>query len=160
MKPSRFTEEQIIGILREQGRLSDGRCLPQARDLERDLIQMEGYKWKGKYGGLEASDPKRLKTLQDENAKLKKLLAEAMLDNAMLKEVASKKWSHPPRGERPSLTCGALSKLANGGRVRRLRSIGPRSAIAATGLTTRRCGCGCANWRPCAAGSAIAACSS
>ena len=46
----------------------------------------------GKYGGLEVSDAKRLKTLEDENAKLKKLLAEAMLDNAMLKDVASKKW--------------------------------------------------------------------
>jgi putative transposase len=50
------------------------------------------YKWKAKYGGLEVSDAKRLKALEDENAKLKKLLAEAMLDNAMLKDVASKKW--------------------------------------------------------------------
>jgi putative transposase len=50
------------------------------------------YKWKAKYGGLEVSDARRLKTLEDENAKLKKLLAEAMLDNAMLKDVASKKW--------------------------------------------------------------------
>jgi putative transposase len=50
------------------------------------------YKWKGKYGGLEVSDAKRLKALEDENAKLKKLLAEAMLDNAMLKDVAAKKW--------------------------------------------------------------------
>lgn len=52
------------------------------------------YKWKAKYGGLEVSDAKRLKALEDENAKLKKLLAEAMLDNAMLKDVASKNvWS-------------------------------------------------------------------
>jgi putative transposase len=50
------------------------------------------YKWKAKYGGLEVSDAKRLKTLEDENTKLKKLLAEAMLDNAMLKEIAVKKW--------------------------------------------------------------------
>jgi putative transposase len=50
------------------------------------------YKWKGKYGGLEVSDAKRLKALEDENVKLKKLLAEAMLDNAMLKEIATKKW--------------------------------------------------------------------
>jgi putative transposase len=50
------------------------------------------YKWKAKYGGLEVSDAKRLKALEDENAKLKKLLAEAMLDNAMLKDVAAKKW--------------------------------------------------------------------
>ena len=50
------------------------------------------YKWKAKFGGLEVSDAKRLKALEDENAKLKKLLAEAMLDNAMLKDIASKKW--------------------------------------------------------------------
>jgi putative transposase len=50
------------------------------------------YKWKGKYGGLEVSDAKRLKALEDENTKLKKLLAEAMLDNAMLKDIAAKKW--------------------------------------------------------------------
>jgi putative transposase len=53
---------------------------------------LTSYKWKAKYGGLEVSDAKRLKTLEDENAKLKKLLAEAMLDNAKLKHVASKKW--------------------------------------------------------------------
>ena len=50
------------------------------------------YKWKARYGGLEVSDAKRLKSLEDENVKLKKLLAEAMLDNAMLKDIASKKW--------------------------------------------------------------------
>ena len=50
------------------------------------------YKWKGKYGGLDVSDAKRLKALEDENNKLKKLLADAMLDNAMLKEIATKKW--------------------------------------------------------------------
>jgi putative transposase len=50
------------------------------------------YKWKARYGGLEVSDAKRLKALEDENAKLKKLLAEAMLDNAMLKDITSKKW--------------------------------------------------------------------
>lgn len=52
----------------------------------------EGAKWKAKYGGLDVSDAKRLKALEDENVKLKKLLAEAMLDNAMLKDIAAKKW--------------------------------------------------------------------
>ena len=50
------------------------------------------YKWQAKYGGVEVSDARRLKALEDENAKLKKLLAEVMLDNAMLKDIASKKW--------------------------------------------------------------------
>ena len=50
------------------------------------------YKWKAKFGGMEVSEAKRLKALEDENARLKKLLAEAMLDNAVLKEISSKKW--------------------------------------------------------------------
>jgi putative transposase len=67
-------------------RSEDGRGVPQARDQQRDVLQMEGQVC------LEVSDAKRLKALEDENSKLKKLLAEAMLDNAMLKDVASKKW--------------------------------------------------------------------
>lgn len=88
MKRSRFTEEQIIAILKEQ----------EAGAKTAEVCRRHGisgatfYKWKAKFGGLEVSEAKRLKALEDENARLKKLLAEAMLDNAMLKDIASKKW--------------------------------------------------------------------
>jgi len=88
MKRSRFNEEQIIAILREQ----------EAGMKAADLCRKHGissatfYQWKAKYGGLDVSEARRLKMLTDENAKLKKLLAEAMLDNAMLKDLTSKKW--------------------------------------------------------------------
>ena len=88
MKRSRFTEEQIIGILREQ----------EAGTATGDVCRTHGistatfYAWKAKYGGLDVSEARRLRTLEAENAKLKKLLAEAMLDNAMLKDLNSKKW--------------------------------------------------------------------
>ena len=86
MKPSRFTEEQIIGMLREQ------EAGAKTADVCHKFSSATFYKWKAKYGGLEVSDAKRLKALEDENAKLKKLLAEAELDKAMLKEIAAKKW--------------------------------------------------------------------
>ena len=84
----RFTEEQIIGFLNEA----------QSGVPVADLCRKHGfsdasfYNWRAKYGGMEVSDAKRLKDLENENNRLKKLLAEAMLDNAMLKDVASKKW--------------------------------------------------------------------
>jgi putative transposase len=87
MKRSRFTEEQIIGILKEQ----------EAGAKTVDVCRKHGisdatfYKYKAK-GGMEVSDARKLKALEDENARLKKLLAEAMLDNAILKDVAAKKW--------------------------------------------------------------------
>ena len=88
MRRSRFSEEQIIGILREQ---ETG--IKTAEVCRKHGISDATFcKWKAKYGGLEVSEARRLKALEDENAKLKKLLAEAMLDNAVLKDLASKKW--------------------------------------------------------------------
>lgn len=88
MKRSRFTEEQIIGILKEQ----------EAGVAVADLCRKHGmsdasfYNWKAKYGGMEVSEAKRMRSLADENGRLKRLLADAMLDNAALKDLLGKKW--------------------------------------------------------------------
>jgi len=88
MKRSRFSEEQIIAILKEHEA-----GLPTADVCRRHGISSATfYKYKAKFGGLDVSEARRLRALEDENAKLKKLLAEAMLDNAVLKDLTSKKW--------------------------------------------------------------------
>jgi putative transposase len=86
MRKSRFTEEQIIAILAEQER-----GLATAEVCRKHGIS-EGtfYKWKAKFGGLEVSDAKKLKALETENARLKRLLADAMLDNVVLKDLLGK----------------------------------------------------------------------
>jgi putative transposase len=83
-----FTEEQIIGVLREH----------EAGAKTAEVCRRHGvseatfYKWKAKYGGLEVSEAKRLRGLEDENGRLKRMLADAMLDNAALKDLLGKKW--------------------------------------------------------------------
>ncbi len=86
MKKSRFSEEQIIGLLKEH------RAGLSAVDLCRKhgVSDATFYKWRSKYGGMEASEAKRLKSLEEENAKLKRLLADAVMDVATLKEMLGK----------------------------------------------------------------------
>ena len=88
MKRTRFSDEQIIGVLKEA----------EAGVKTADLTRRHGvseatiYNWKSKYGGLEVSEARRMRELESENARLKRLLAEAMLDQAALKDLLSKKW--------------------------------------------------------------------
>lgn len=88
MKKKRFTEEQIITVLKEH----------EAGMKTGDLARKHGiseatlYNWKAKFGGMEVSEAKRLRALEDENGKLKRLLAEAMLDITALKDLNAKKW--------------------------------------------------------------------
>jgi len=88
MKGKRYSEEKIIGILKEH----------EAGVSAQDLVRKHGiangtfYRWKAKYGGMEVSEAKRLKELEVENARLKKLLAETLLDKTALEDVLSKKW--------------------------------------------------------------------
>jgi putative transposase len=88
MRRSRFSEEQIIGILKEH----------EAGVSVSDLCRKHGvsdasiYKWKAKFGGMDVSEAKRLRALEDENAKLKRMLADAMLDNVAMKDLLGKKW--------------------------------------------------------------------
>jgi putative transposase len=88
MTAKRFTEEQIIGVLKEA----------EAGAKTKDLCRKHGisdatfYNWKAKYGGMTVSEARRLKDLEAENAKLKKLLAEAELDRSALKDLLGRKW--------------------------------------------------------------------
>ena len=88
MKRSKFTEERIIAILleREAGAKTSEVC------RRHGISSATFYAWKAKFGGMQVSDAKRLKALEDENAKLKRLYADAMLDNAALKDLLGRKW--------------------------------------------------------------------
>jgi putative transposase len=84
----RFTEEQIIGVLKEAeaGKKTSDLC------RQHGITEPTFYRWKSKYGGMELSDAKRLKSLEDENRRLKRLVAEQMLDNQVLKDLLTKKF--------------------------------------------------------------------
>ena len=86
MKRKRFTEEQIIGILREH------EAGAKAADLARKhgLSEATLYNWKAKFGGMDVSDARKLRALEEENSKLKRLLADAMLDASALRELLAK----------------------------------------------------------------------
>src|SRR6202035_497182 len=106
MKRSRFTEEQIIAVLREQ---EVG--VPTAEVCRKHGVSSATfYKWKAKFGGLDVSEARRLKALEGENGRLKRMLAVAMLDNAALKDLVGKKWWRPPHDGRPRDICVTPSR--------------------------------------------------
>jgi putative transposase len=88
MKRTRFTEEQIIGVLQEAG----GAVSIREVCRKHGITEQTFFRWRAKYGGLQVSEARRLKGLEDENRRLKKLVAELSLDNAMLKDVVGRKW--------------------------------------------------------------------
>jgi len=148
MKRSRFTEEQIIGILKEQ----------EAGAATADVCRRHGissatfYKWKAKYGGLEVSEARRLKALEDDNARLKKLLAESMLNEAALRDFLGKFMVRPVParvlGEWTGTVCVNVSGLSRVGcccsqaMMRSARAFPNNGAgtwpVFFTGLTARR----------------------
>jgi putative transposase len=152
MRQSRFTEERIVAILREH----------EAGSKTGDVCRKYGvssatfYKWMAKYGGPDVSEVRRLTVLTDENTKLRNLLAEAMLDNAMLKDLNAK------NGDARCEAAGCGSPLlpvrgrsAAGGRS---VSIAHRCAIAAGDLTPGLSGQGCMSWQRRGGGLVIAVC--
>ena len=88
MKKSRFTEEQIIAVLKEH----EAGIKPQELCRKAGVSEQTFYRWKSKYGGMEVSDAKRLKALEEQNRRLKHLVADLTLDVQMLKAVNGKKW--------------------------------------------------------------------
>lgn len=88
MKRKRFTEEQIIAILKQ----ADSGVPPKEVCRQHGISIQSFFRWKAKFGGMELSDAKKLRSLESENSRLKRMIADLMLDNQILKDVNSKKW--------------------------------------------------------------------
>jgi len=143
MRRSRFSDEQIVGILKahEAGEGATAVC------RRHGISEQTLYRWKGKYGGLPPSEAKRLKALEDENSRLKKLVADQALDNQALKELLRKNWWRPPASGRRGGTCSSGSGSRSGGRAGWWGWGGRRRAIArGPEATTQRCVVASGSW--------------
>ena len=156
MKPSRFTEEQIIGILRSRSRAIDVRCVPQARDQQRNLLQMEGQIRWPRCIGREAAKVAGRRERQAEEA-----FGRGHARQRDVEEYRSKKMVTPAaRREAVAHLRVAYEVSEQRACVRHSEPTAHRSATAAVGRTMRWCGRGYANWLPFAGGSAIGGCTS
>lgn len=149
MKRSSFSEEQIIAVLREQ----------EAGVSTADVCRKHGissatfYAWKAKFGGMDVSDARRLKGPEEENAKLKRLLAEAMLDNVALKGSSLKKILTPAAKREAVAHLSTTYEMSERRRARSSGRIARWSATDRGGRTMRRYARGCENWPPSSAAS-------
>ncbi len=136
MKGKRFTAEQIVNKLRQaEVELSQGQALSQiTKGL--GITEQTYYRWRKEYGGLRMDQAKRLKQLEQENGRLRKVVADLTLDNAMLKEVADPNFFRRPGGGRRRSSCGRSSTYPSGGRAACCVSRARRSADDCTHPTT------------------------
>jgi len=130
MKRTRFSEEQIIGVLKEAEAGAKTADLARRHGVSEATI----YNWKSKYGGLEVSEARRLKELESENAKLKRLLADAMLDQAALKDLLAKGFD----ARREAGSCGSSPGLPRDERATGVPCRWCRSRECALPLDARR----------------------
>ena len=148
MGQKRYTADDIIGHLRTI-EIETGKGLAVVDACRKVGITEQTYdRWKKEYGGLRVDQAKRLKGLEQENARLKRLVADRALDNSILKEVAAGHFSARPEAERRSTMCRTLSRAQNAGRVAWWGKAGPHSRMSpfrrrtrTSCATTRRCSC-------------------
>src|SRR5882672_10793570 len=135
MRKSRFTEEQIIAALKEHD------AGAKVRDLCRKLGVSEQtfYRWRSKYGGMEVSDARKLKGLEEENRRLKHIVADLALDNQMLKAINAKKWRRPPHAARLRVFSRRTSVSASGAPAASSSWHARPVGTAASGWRTRNC---------------------